>query len=82
MHSITSGLAVAQPDLHLWVSGQEDCTGTRVLNPPLGRNSFRIVVHCRQMKSVASARPRSSSSHLAAAVHALLSLFVFWHTRP
>ena len=83
MRSITSGLPVAQQgNLHLCVPGQESFTGTWVLDPPLGRDSFRIVVHCRQTKPVASARPRLSSSHLAAVVHAVLSLFAFWHTRP
>ena len=69
------------PDLHLWVPGQEDYAGIWVLNPPLGRNSFRIVVHCRQIKPVATARRRSFTSHIAALVHTVLSLFAFWHTR-
>jgi len=53
-----------------------------VLDPPEGRHSFRIVMHCPRVKPVPSSRLSSWSSHLSAVVHVVLSLFAFWHARP
>jgi hypothetical protein len=48
----------SKPDLNLWVLGQEDSTYTWALDPPPGRDSFRIVVHCRQAQDATSPKPR------------------------
>lgn len=53
-------------DLTLYVGCQEDCTHTWALDPPPGRNSFRIVVHCRRAQNGASPKPRSWSSYFDA----------------
>jgi hypothetical protein len=63
-----------------------ECDGngptTWVLDPPEGRDSFRIVVHCRPVKPVPQSKPSAWSSHFSAVVHAVLSLFALWHARP
>ena len=60
-----------------------ECDGSRpstwVLDPPEGRHSFRIVVHCRRVKPVPSSRPTSRFSHFSVVVQLALSLFAFWH---
>ena len=51
-------------DLDLWVPGQEGHTYSWALNPPPGRDSFRIVVHCRKAPAAHSSKPRPRSNYI------------------
>lgn len=44
-----------------------------VLDPPEGRHSFRIVLHCRRVKPLPLSRPSPWSSQVSAVVHTVLS---------
>ena len=61
-----------KPELDLYVASHEDCTHTWVLDPPPGRNSFRIVVHCRRAQHVPLPKPHSRSGYFGAIAHLLL----------
>lgn len=57
-----------KPELNLYVAGQEDSTWA--VDPPPGRDSFRIVVHCRRDRTLLLAaqiqawKPPDNSSRL------------------
>jgi hypothetical protein len=76
-------------ELNLQVPCQENSRYTWALDPPPGRNSFRIVVHCRDAQHVPSPKPRAWSSYFRAIAPVLLSIFAscrstaaggIWHT--
>lgn len=69
-----------KPELHLYVGCQDDRTNTWALDPPMGRNGFRIVVHCRRAQVTPSLKSRSSSSYFDAIAHVALAIFTFWRT--
>ena len=68
----------SKPDLNLYVAGQEDSTYTWVLDPPPGRNSFRIVVHSLRPLHVPSPKAHSSSNYFGAIAHIVLTILTFW----
>jgi hypothetical protein len=69
-----------KPELNLYVGCQEDCTHTWALDPQPGRNSFRIVVHCRRAQVTPSHKPPSSSSYFGAIAQLVLPIFTSWRT--
>jgi len=68
----------SQHDLILQVTGPEESTRTWVVNPPQGRNSFRIVVRSRRAQRALSQTSRSWQSFLWAIANILFSAFTSW----
>jgi hypothetical protein len=68
------------PDLNLYAAGQEGIMYTWILNPPLGRNSFRIVVHSRRPLHAASPKRQAWSRNFGAITHVVLTILTFWRT--
>ena len=69
-----------KPELVLCVGGQEDNTHTWVLDPPPGRDSFRIVMCGRRAQVAPSLKPRSWVRYLGAIAQAVLPMFALWRT--
>jgi hypothetical protein len=68
-------------DLILHVTGLDESTHTWVVNPPRGRNSFRIVVRSRRAQRGLSPSSRPWQSFLGTIAHMLLSAFIPWGGR-
>jgi hypothetical protein len=66
-----------KPDLNVYPDGQEGSTYTWVLDPPPGRNSFRIVVHSRRSLHAPSLKAQSWSSYFGAIAQLLLTILTF-----
>jgi hypothetical protein len=54
-----------KPESHLYVGCHDECTHTWALDPPMGRNGFRIVVHCRRAQVRFAWSIRQFRKHLA-----------------
>ena len=70
---------VHKPDLVLTVPGREDKTLT--LDPPQGRDSFRIVACSYRTQSLSMPTPEPSFSHFGAIVHTVVTMLLVWWTR-
>jgi hypothetical protein len=68
----------SQHDLILQVPGQDESTRTWVVNPPQGRNSFRIVVRSRGSQRALTQTSRPWQSFLWAIANMLLSALHSW----
>lgn len=67
-------------DLDLCPGSPEDSTHAWVLDPPPGRNSFRIVVCGQRTSGAPTSKPRARFRYLGALVHGLLPMLAFWRT--
>lgn len=68
------------PELVLCSGSPQDSTHTWALDPPPGRNSFRIVVCGKRTQGVSPAKPHSRFRYLTTIAHALLPMLAFWRT--
>ena len=70
-----------KPELVLCSGSSEDSTHAWVLDPPPGRNSFRIVVYGKRTQGVSPTKPHSRFRYLGTIAHALLlPILAFWRT--
>lgn len=77
---VQTGREVAEGELPLYAECDGNAPSAWALEPPEGRHSFRLLVHCRRAKRVPS--PSSWSGHFSAFLYSVLSLVAFWHARP
>lgn len=70
----------SNPDLVLCSGSPQETTQTWPVDPPAGRNSFRIVVCGKRTQRMSPAKPHSRFRYLTTIVHTLLPMLAFWRT--